>query len=352
MAYKQIFAKRLRSAREMRGLSMAALSAELGNSVTPQAIYKYENGKMLPGSSLLIELSRVLGVTPDYFFRPFAVEISGIEFRKKSRLGATERKSIEGITVDKVERYVEVEEICGLRGKHGFQKDLATIEEESQVISLTERLREAWDLKEGRIPDVISLLERQGVIVIEIEASDAFDGLSGFADDIPVIVINKNFSPERKRFTSLHELGHLMMTFPESMDPRKMESMCNLFASELLLPAEVFREIAGTILRGKVSLQDLAVIQREYGISIDAMMYKAWKLGMIPESKYKNYHIMKSTRPAFKKYAEASRIPDESSDHFERLVYKAFNGDLISTSKAASLLDVSADEVLEKSLVI
>ena len=113
MDYKQTFSKRLKSAREMRGLSMAGLSAELGNSVTPQAIYKYESGKMLPGSPLLVDLSRVLQVPADYFFRPFAVNISGIEFRKKSKLKVHDRKAIEGIAVDKVERYVEIEDICG-----------------------------------------------------------------------------------------------------------------------------------------------------------------------------------------------------------------------------------------------
>ena len=54
---------------------MADLSAQLGNSVTPQAIYKYEAGKMLPGSPLLIELSRVLNVPADFFFRPFTVQV-------------------------------------------------------------------------------------------------------------------------------------------------------------------------------------------------------------------------------------------------------------------------------------
>lgn len=352
MAYKEIFAKRLRSAREMRGLSMADLSAELQGSVTPQAIYKYESGKMLPGSPLLIELSRILGVSPDYFFRPFSVSISGIEFRKKSRLGAKERKSIESIATDKVERYVEIEDICGslLTGK--FKKNTTPVVTDEDATSLAWSLRHEWGLGTDRIPNVIRFLEGRGVIVIEINASDAFDGLSGFANGIPVVVINQDFPPERKRFTALHELGHLVMTFPEGTDERRVEALCNLFASEMLLPTSVFKNAAEEMLRGKISLQDLAELQKEYGISIDAMMYKARHDELIPESKHKNYHILKNTRPAFKKYAEASRTPVEVSDSFERLVYKAVDSELISTSKAASLLNVPIEEVLQKSFVI
>ncbi len=352
MAYNEIFARRLRSAREMRGLSMADLSAELRGSVTPQAIYKYENGKMLPGSALLIEFSRVLGVPPDYFFRPFAVSISGIEFRKKARLGAKERKSIESIATDRVERYVEIEDICGLLPECKFRKNPTLIRSDEDAVSLAQSLRQELGLGNGRLPNVIKFLEGLGIIVIELKASDAFDGLSGFANDIPVIVINQEFQPERKRFTALHELGHLAMTFPEGTDDRKIEALCNLFASEMLLPTEEFKHAAEQMLKGKISLQDLAELQREYGISIDAMMYKAKHDDLIPESKHRNYHIMKNTRPAFKKYAEASRIPAEGSDSFECMVYKAVDGNLISTSKAASLLDVPVEEVMQKSFVL
>lgn len=331
---------------------MADLSAQLGNSVTPQAIYKYEAGKMLPGSPLLIELSRVLNVPADFFFRPFTVQVSGVEFRKKSKLGARERKVIENYTVDRIERYVQIEDITGSQLRPAFAKHAFMVSSVEDVRVLVERLRPEWIKGDTRIQNVICFLESLGVLVIEIEAINSFDGLSGYADNKPVVVVNKNFSPERKRFTALHELGHLVLSFPEKTSTKDVEKFCHAFASEMLFPSSCFLKDTSALFDGKFSLQDLAKFQREYGISIDALLYKARQFNLISDGRYKNYQRIKNSRPAFKMYAEASRIQDETSDRFERLVYKAVNGDLISASKAASLLDVSIDQIMNNSLYV
>lgn len=346
-----IFSKRLKSAREMKNLSMAALSNLLGGSVSPQAIYKYEAGKMLPGSALLIDLSKVLEVPVDFFFRPYTVSISGIEFRKKSKLGIKERKSIEGIAIDKVERYVEIEDVAGIKAEN--QLLVIPVKDEEDVVNAAHDLRDRWGMADGNIVNVIKLLEDHGIIVIEIEASGDFDGLSGMANEIPVIVLNKEFPcAERKRFTALHELGHLVMRFEEGTDERRIESLCHLFASEMLLPREVFKEKVGDLYHRQISLQEFAEIQRRYGISIDALMYKAKEAGMIPESRYRNYCILKNTRQAFREYAMASRTVMEFSDKFSYLVFNALAKDLISVSKAASLLDMPVDKVVSSSFVM
>ena len=50
--------------------------------------------------------------------------------------------------------------------------------------------------------------------MVEVEASDAFSGLNGTLENgTPVIVINKQMSTERKRFTALHELGHASVSY-------------------------------------------------------------------------------------------------------------------------------------------
>lgn len=350
--YKQIFSVRLKNAREMRGMSMADLCGRLDNSVSRQAIYKYENAKMLPGTPLLIELSRALEVAPDYFFRPFNVRLSGIEFRKKTRLGKKEIKSIQMAAVDSIEKYVEIRDICAGDVQPAIQKNSELVSSDKDVQDLVERLRERWGLGNQRIANVIVLLESLGVMVIEVSAKDSFDGLSGYANGIPVVVINKAFSPERKRFTALHEMGHLLLSFPEGTDERRIESLCNLYASEMLLPSSVFRIVASDAFKGVFSLRDLAGIQEEYGISIDALIYKACKLSMISEKKHGSYHVLKNTRPAFREYAERSRIQNETCSKYEDMVYKAYTKELISASKAATLLSIPMDEVAQRAMVV
>lgn len=65
----KIFAGRLKAARKMAGLSIDELVERIDNSVSKNAISKYEKGLMLPNSSILIKLANVLSVKVDYFFR-------------------------------------------------------------------------------------------------------------------------------------------------------------------------------------------------------------------------------------------------------------------------------------------
>lgn len=99
---EQIFSQRLKNARIMQGLSMDELCEVMGNIVSKQAISKYENGKMLPNSTVLIQLANVLHTSIDYFFKPFQVKLEGIEFRKKAKLLSKEKAKIEEQVLDMV----------------------------------------------------------------------------------------------------------------------------------------------------------------------------------------------------------------------------------------------------------
>ena len=105
---KNIFSQRLKSARIKSGLSQQELAGRL--SVTKQAVSKYETGKMLPGSTLLIQMAAVLGQKADYFFRPFTISLENVAFRKKERLGERPVESIKIEVADQLERYLELEE--------------------------------------------------------------------------------------------------------------------------------------------------------------------------------------------------------------------------------------------------
>ena len=347
MESKDIFKLRLKSAREMNGLSMAALAAKMNYIVSPQAVYKYENGKMRPDSAVLNALCDALGVEPDYFYAPINVSLEGISFRKKAKMTEREKKMIIGRIKNGIERYYEIEDICGIERKFTTNFHDTIVSSEEQVYKLAARLREEWGLGKCGINNVIGLLEDHNILVVETDASEDFDGLSGSADGSPVIVLNKHFSPERKRFTALHELGHILMKFSEDLTQKKIESLCHLFANEVLIPRESFKEAVGDISSKPIHIDQFINLQMLYGVSIDALMYKAMKLEMIPESRYVRFRKMKNTDTRFRKIIDQPRINAESSDKFESLVYKAYAGELISLSKAASLLQIPESSVLQ-----
>mgnify|MGYP003300325063 CR=1 FL=1 len=349
---KIIFAKRLKSAREMKGLSMAELSDAMGNIVSPQAIYKYESGKMLPNANILKVLGDALKLPIDHFFKEYKVSLCNIEFRKKASLLVKDRKTIETTSLDRVEKYFEILDICG-EDLIGFRKEAKLITSKEDVIETVQNIRKRHGLGSDPIQNVLQFLEGLGIIVIVItNENNKFDGLSGLANNTPVIVLNSTLPAERMRFTALHELGHLILNFDESINSKGCEKLCNTFASEMLIPSKRLEEYINARLGRKLALPELAIIQKAYGVSIDALIYKATEIGLVNERTLQTYHILKNQNPKFRDYAETPRAGKEESDKFENMVMRAYDCDLITIEQAALFLGTTAAEIEFKSLII
>lgn len=337
------FAKRLVNARKIRCMSQRELAEAL--EVSASAIQKYENGKMMPSSSVLIQISNALGMSMDYFFRPFSMnlDLSKFEFRKKSTLGVKRTESIKLIVASKVEKYLEIESLVNDSVAFSLDYSELTVETDMDAIEIAKKLRKDWNIGVDAIVSAIDLLESYGIKIIEVDESDEFSGACNMVESIPIIVINKNMQSERKRMTIFHELGHLIMKFAPGVDEEKL---CTAFANEVLVPSDKFKNIIGDS-RHDISLVELKAIQQEYGISIDALMAKANGLNIISKQRYQVYYKKKNANPALKSSIEKSRYVNERTSRFERLVYRALASEIITFSKAAALLDKSISEVRE-----
>ena len=339
-----IFAYRLVNARKIRCLSQRELCDRLNGLVSSNAIAKYETGKMIPSSPVLIAIADTLGMGVDYFFRPFTIKIDpdAWEFRKKSVLGAKKVEAIKQMVAVEIEKYAEIEDV--LCCSKPFSLDYRSLSVDTEEDARTMAIRFRDDLKLGRdaISFPIELLENQGVRIVEIEADIKFDGTCIMAGSVPVIVLNKIMPPERKRFTLFHELGHLLLFFP---DVSKREKLCDVFANEVLIPSEVFVSMMGKS-RRDISLTELRAIQVEYGISVEALMAKASQLSIITDNRYRHFYKKMNKIPEFKSEVRRSVFNnDEHSNLFHRLVFKALASELVSFSKAASLLNKPIVEV-------
>ena len=337
------FAKRLVNARKIRCMSQRDLCNALQGQISPAAIEKYEKGLMMPSSSVLLLLSKALNMKLDYFFRPFtvAIDTSKFEFRKKSKMGAKKVESVKYMVCTEIEKYIEIESILSNNTTFTLDYSNVLVEGESEAKLLAKRLRDDLKIGSDAIVSAVELLESCGVKIIEIDYDDNFSGTCNTAGDIPVIVINKNMTSERKRITIFHELGHLLMHCADGVDKEKM---CNIFANEVLVPSDKFTSIIGES-RHDIALIELQAIQREYGISIDALMTKAAQLNVITQRRYISYYKKKNVLQSFKDAVEASLYPMEHTNRFERLVHRALASEVISFSKAAALLDKSVNEV-------
>lgn len=332
---KEIFSKRLKSARTLAALSQDQLVEKMGNLVSKNAISKYEKGRMMPDSTILLALSKALNVKPDYFFRPFTVEIEKVEFRKKQNLSVKKVNAIKQTVSDFVERYMEVEQFLNIESVFDNPIKNMSITNIQDIEKAALKVRSKWKLGLNALPNVIDLLEDNEIKVIEIGTQDEFDGFSGWADGkIPIIVLNKNYSVERKRLTALHELGHLILNLSANISDREKEKFCFQFAGAMLIPEPTFKFEIGSA-RSHFSVPELVAIKETYGISIQAIMARAKDLEIINESQF----------IAFRKWISPNRTEEglgdyKGSEHtfrFKQLIYRAAAEEVISLSKAANL---------------
>lgn len=359
MEPKEVFAKRLKQARQRAGLSMEGLSAKTGKEVTKQTISKYEAGKAMAGSQILIKLSKALGVPVDYFFRPYTFDVSEVEisFRKKASIGVKDQTILKLKIQDEVERFIDIENILGIESMISRVCAPTQISQPMQMIMLAKEVRRIWGLGISPIPSVKNLLMGHGVKVFEIDGPEGFDGISGYANShTPLMVINKNIqNTERRRFTHMHELAHLLAntSFDAGLSKHDQEKLCDAFASEMLLPAEVVEREFGS--KSKIAVQELKRVQKAYGISIDAIIYSLKRHGIFNENRYRGYCIKKNANPRFKDsvekslYIETSSNKDYNDELYEEMVYSALAQELISSSKAAQMLNTSIMEIEAKS---
>ncbi|TFU93346.1 ImmA/IrrE family metallo-endopeptidase [Barnesiella sp. WM24] len=338
-----IFGRRLNRARLIKGLTMDELGKRVHPIVTRQAINKYEKGHTMPDSRMLIAFSTALDVKPDYFFRPFTVAVDKIMFNKKA--GTSERiiASIREKVREELERYLEIEELC--ESQTEFMLGKRKVNSIEMAREYATEVRAKLGLGLDGISNVTEVLEDNGIKIIEISEDQSFGGLSGYANDtIPVIVVNRNLASEEKRFTLLHELGHLIMEYPGESDSKIIENLCNVFASEMLVPSSVLKGRLGNI-RHDISLAELRDIQKQYGVSIDNIMLSLKEIGVISGRRYQVYLKKKKLFPDFNEIVDKSLFISETSGRFVRMVYRAVADEIISFSKAATLLNTSIDSV-------
>jgi len=349
----EIFAYRLKNARIHRGISVKQLIEKLG--VSKQMISKYEKGLSVPDAKKLIALANILGVKPNYFFTPSNVVLKDIKFRKKAKTSKKKVDSIKVSILNKMENYLLIEDILSIKSDFTMPLNNNIINSVDDVEPLAAELRQKWNIGNDPINNIISLLESNEIKVIEIndELTNSFDGLSTFVNDrFPAIVVNKKYGIERKRFTLLHELGHLLLSFNDNIDDKEQEKICDHFAGAVLLPKEILLEEVGRY-RTQISLNELINLQRRFGISISAIMYRMVSLSIIPKSKIKSFYKRINSQPSLKALVNEERfLGDEKSGRYNRLVYKALSQEIISISKASALLGLDIKTIENKLTIL
>ena len=347
---KEIVSSKIKQARILQAMSLQDLADRIG--VSKQMISKYEKGDSIPSSKMLIMLVKALEVKMDYFFLPSSVELGEINFRKKNSFSVKKINSLKEKIKIELSNYLEIENILQINNSFENPVKRRKVSATNDIEEIVSDLRIEWEIGFDPIHNIIQLLEDKEIKIIEInEPENNFDGLATIINGkYPVVVLNKSFSVERKRFTLLHELGHLLLELPEC-DVKFEENICNRFAAEFLFPQNLVIKEFGSK-RESISFRELVEVQKKYGISIRAIIYRLKDANIFSENRLTEFYKKLNFNPALKKEIDQERFQSSEVSHrYEQLVYRALSQELISINKAASLLNVSVNEVLKSSIM-
>jgi Zn-dependent peptidase ImmA (M78 family)/DNA-binding XRE family transcriptional regulator len=291
-------AERIRTLRLLMGLTQGELAQAAG--VSQPMISQIQKGAKGVTEDLLGRIAEATG-TPRSFFDvdPTDLPTDTLLFRKRASASVREVGRVEA-TVREAYRVA-----ARLLAETGVRR--TTLPRPAGKISpgaiedLASATRDALGIaQDGVLGHVIRSCERAGIPVVPLVLVDA----QGHGEDVVVghsgvscwrgqaepslISYFSAGSGDRQRFTVAHELGHLVLhpARRAELSPREAEAEAHRFAGALLLPlARADEEFSGPLM-----LRDFALLKKRWGISIQALIRRAYDLGYVDSERRESLH--------------------------------------------------------------
>jgi Zn-dependent peptidase ImmA (M78 family)/DNA-binding XRE family transcriptional regulator len=372
-------AKRLRRARVNVGLSQDDVAAELG--VLRPTISQIESGNRGVSSIELVRLASLYRrPLVSFFDEDFEEALSEDPLTLLFR--AVELKPGDMWVVEEFENfchaYRDLEKLLGLEGEKDPLPDYGEIGEPHNKLEairqgekVADEERRRLGLGDDPIRDVFELLEGQGVcLFVRPLRESGISGLFLYDKKIgPCILINGVEHPSRLTFDAAHEYAHVLLDrrlrahVTLSGQPEEHEELlevrANRFAAAFLMPAEGIERFLWDLdmVRGRhrSDVVDILYLQRTFGVSYQAALYRLQNLSWIDQAKRKE---LGDEQPEV--LARVLGLPEEGKadlDRFEGekgyplrykyLALEAYQREKISLNRLAELLHLDIEDTRE-----
>lgn len=280
---RAVYGNRIRQARELNGITQIDLANRIG--VKQAAISQIEKDEYEPSEELLKAIATETGFLPAFFMREPVGDFpqGSLSFRAKKSLTAREETKAyqyAKIIYEHTRRMVSrVTEIPPLR--------LPSLVKERPGLSAEITRSNLGISPDIPISNLVESLERNGVFIITLPIilpkMDAFSAWAVLDTERPIIALSSGKPMDRMRFSIAHELGHLVLHHPTNDVVKVIEKQADEYASELLLPVEAMRNE----LTPPISLTSLARMKVKWGVSMQALIYRARNLKIINDRQFK-----------------------------------------------------------------
>jgi len=279
-------------ARQVRRKSQPDLVDLLGGRVSQGTLSKVEHGRIQPNDDLVSAFAEVLSVRPSFFFDDAYLRDPSVSFhRKRQSLSATDLNVLYGLAeiyrlnIRKCLRDIEID--SKLPSVPAIDPDAF----ERRIEDVAAAVRQRWKLPRGPVQDLTKIAEDAGIIIVRFDfGTPQIDGFCQQpCDGLPPIVFLNSVQPkDRWRFSLAHEIAHLVMH--QTPHPEQ-EIEANRFAAELLMPG---REIVHDFY--DLSIRKFGELKAYWGVSMQALIYRAWQLGKLDDRMFKYYNVEMSKR--------------------------------------------------------
>jgi Zn-dependent peptidase ImmA (M78 family)/transcriptional regulator with XRE-family HTH domain len=282
---------RLTLARHLAGLRKSDLAALI--DMSPTAVAAWESGAKRPTAGTVARLALSLSVDPGFFaMRPDDVAALSTtphfrSLRSTSQLARDQAFAYGQLAVDiatSLEKHVE----CPEPDVPSFPVSIDNNDGDGPERA-ARHVRDAWGIAAGPVGHLVRLLENHGVLVVFSPPRAASVDAYSFDSRLrPVVVLNPvKRDYYRQRFDVAHELGHLVMHSDAEPGGRIVEDQAHRFAAELLMPAGEVRCLLPASVNAS-AWQTLARLKEQWGTSIQALLYRARRLGVLSDVSYRN----------------------------------------------------------------
>ncbi len=286
---------RLTQARRLAELTKKDVAGHLG--VTPAAVGQYETGVSRPRPDLIPRMAELLDVPMKYFLvgRPSnRLDSSMAHFRSLRSTPKAQRERALAFAEQvweltfALEKHIQMPPV-DLPGFAGGEvhpgEDLP-----AEPAEAARELRLRWNLGDGPVTHLVRRMESHGVVVVLPVAADASAAtVDAFSTRAPrplvILTCNRADNVYRHRFSAAHELGHLVLHADATGDSRQ-EREADAFAAEFLTPQNSILPL----LPRRMDLAHLAELRRQWGVSIDSLIYRCRELGLTSDATTSRAH--------------------------------------------------------------
>lgn len=324
-------------AREAEGISQEELAQRIG--CTQATISRWEHGLFSPSVGESALLCQVLRRPAQFFQREDSLFGGGLPvFYHRALVGAT--KATRQVNARCFLRAIQIEILNKINDGPALEFPQLPADKFAEGPSgVAAALRALWCIGPGPIPNLVSLIEsRGGVVVVEDLGCDEVDALCWWRAGIPrLFFINARKPACRMRFSLAHELGHTVM-HGIPVDPAEAEIQADDFAAEFLMPSAQAR----ACIPPNANLARLAALKSWWKLSMAAIAVRGKDSGVY--SKERLGSLMKELGTRGWRKREPVEIPHEQPSAFGRMLRRPLEMGY-SIDELAVLLYTTSDDL-------